>query len=147
MRVTYRVLACAIVVLVALQAAWIALSAFGVINAVESGTVIDQSYEPNIGATLHGIGGVYVVPLVALALLVVSFFAHITGGVRWALFVVLAVALQITLAFVAFGIPGVGVLHGVNAFVILGLAAIAAARVSRTTVQVSSPEPVDRAAA
>lgn len=146
MKSTYRVLAYAIAVLVALQAAWVALSAFGVINAVESGTVIDQNYEPNFGAMLHGMGGMYAIPLVTLALLVVSFFAHIKGGVKWALFILLAVALQITFGFVAFGLPAVGLLHGLNAFVILGLAVMAAVRVSRATAAATS-EPMDRMAA
>ncbi|MQA80086.1 MAG: hypothetical protein GEV10_16645 [Streptosporangiales bacterium] len=146
MKSMYRVLAYTIAVLVALQAAWVALSAFGVINAVDSGTVIDESYEPNAGAMLHGIGGMYVIPVVTLALLVVSFFAHIAGGVKWALFIVLAVALQIAFGFVAFGLPAIGLLHGVNAFVILGLAVTAAMRVSRTTASATS-EPMDRTAA
>ena len=48
------------------------------------------------------------------------------GGVKWALWLVLAVAVQITLGFAAFETPAVGLLHGVNAFVILTLAVVAA---------------------
>lgn len=140
MRSAYRVIAYAIAVFVALQAAWVALSAFGVIHAVDTGTVVDKDFEPNVGAMLHGIGGMYVIPLLALALLVVSFFAKVPRGVRWALFVLLAVVVQVVVAFVAFGVPALGVLHGLNAFVILGLAAAAGLR-SREK-KVAAPEPV-----
>jgi hypothetical protein len=72
----------------------------------------------------------------------VSFFAKVPGGVKWAGITFLLVALQITLAFVAFGTPVVGALHGINALVLLGVAAYAGHRVDTSApVQAEAPAP------
>ena len=128
MRATYRVLAGLVAIGVVLQAMFIALGWFTVIKDLDDGLVIDKNYDGNIGHSLHGQFGMMVIPIIALLLLVVSFFAHVPGGVRWALYVVGLVALQITLAFVSFGAPVVGLLHGLNAFALLAVAAIASRR-------------------
>lgn len=123
MRATYRVLSGLIALAVVFQAAVVAFGTFGVINEVEGGAVVTSDSDlPNAGPMLHGIGGMMVIPLLVLALLIVSFFAKVRGGVKWAALLLLAVALQITLGFAAFEAPVVGLLHGANAFVILGLA-------------------------
>jgi heme A synthase len=138
MRTTYRVLAWLIVLGVVFQAAAIALGVFGLINDVEDGLIVDRDYEPHLGFVLHHIGGNYLIPLFALLLLVVSFFARIPGGVKWALGVFGLVVLQYALALVAFilAIPFVGWLHGINAFVLAGVADAAARRVKRVTEEV-----------
>ncbi|MBB5785869.1 hypothetical protein [Jiangella mangrovi] len=136
MRATYRVVSGLIALAVVFQAAAVAFGTFGVINEVEGGAVVTSDSDlPNAGPMLHGIGGTMVIPLLVLVLLIVSFFAKVRGGVKWALLLLLAVAVQITLGFAAFEAPAVGLLHGVNAFVILGLALTAAraARVTTTT--------------
>lgn len=144
MRMTYRVIAYLIVAGVAVQAASLALATFGVIHDSEAGQVIDQNYVPNVGATIHGLDGMYVIPALAIALLIVSFFAKVSRGTMWALLVILAVAVQIFLAFMAFAVEAVGALHGLNAIIVLGLAAIAATRPKRRvampqeTVQVTT---------
>jgi hypothetical protein len=66
------------------------------------------------------------IPVLCLALLVLAFFANIPGGVRWAAIVVGLVAVQIGLALVSFGVPWIGVLHGLNAFALAGAAGRAA---------------------
>jgi hypothetical protein len=129
MRATYRVLAGLVAVGVVLQAMFIALGWFTAIKDMDDGLVIDKNYDGNIGHTLHGQFGTLVIPILALLLLIVSFFAHVPGGIRWALYVFGLVVLQIALAFLSFGVtPVLGLLHGLNAFALLGVAAIASRR-------------------
>ena len=117
MKATYRVLAYLIPVIVALQASFIALGVFGLGKYVEDGNDFTKSVLENGGSTgdvgfaMHSFGAM-AAALVALLLLIVSFFAKIEGGVRAALFVFLDVVLQWVLAFVSFGVWAVGVLHG-----------------------------------
>lgn len=134
MRNAYRVLALLIPVLVTVQAALIAFGQFG----IESWVSDDHSYTKQaqeggdatgaVGITLHGIIGNDVIPLVALVLLVVAFFAHVPGGRKWAAFVLLDVVVQIVLAVLAYNVAAVGLLHGVNALLLFGLAMMAAQR-------------------
>jgi hypothetical protein len=122
MRATYKFLAYAIPVLVAVQAAAIAFAFFGLGAWIEDGHQLDKatmdaqpSFVGALGFMVHSIDGQLLIPLVALALLVVSFFAKVPGGSKWAAFVLLDVVLQIALAFIAFGLPVMGMLHGLNA--------------------------------
>jgi hypothetical protein len=131
MRSAYRVLAGLISLGVVVQAMAIALGWFTAIKDLDDGLVIDKNYEGNIGHSLHGTIGMMVIPILAILLLIVSFFAHVPGGVKWAAIVFGLVALQIALAFVAFGAaPAVGALHGANALVLLGVSGMAARRAS-----------------
>lgn len=132
MRGAYRVIAHLIMVGVLLQAAFVAGGWFGTINEIDGGTVVNEDYEGNLGHALHGIVGMMVMPLLGLALLIVSFFAKLPGGVKWAGFTFLAIVVQVVLAFVAFGVPVVGALHGLNAFVVLGCAFYAGRVVAST---------------
>ncbi|PZF79192.1 hypothetical protein [Jiangella anatolica] len=123
MRATYRVLSGLIALAVVFQAAVVAFGGFGFIRELDDGAVITaDSDAPNPGPMLHAIGGTMVIPLLALVLLVVSFFAKVRGGVKWAALLLLAVAVQITLGFAGFQLPALGLLHAANAFVILTLA-------------------------
>lgn len=126
MRSAYRALAWLVVIGVFLQAASIAYAWFAVLNEVGNGTVMDQNSAGNAGHMLHGVVGMTAIPLVALLLLIVSFFAKIPGGVKWAAIVFGVAVLQVLLAFVSFGAPLVGALHGMNALVLAGVAARAA---------------------
>jgi hypothetical protein len=128
MRAAYRILAGLVAIGVVLQAMFIALGWFLAIKDMDGGLVIDKNYEGNIGHTLHGQVGTLIIPVIALLLLIVSFFAKVDGGVKWALYVVGLVVLQIALAFVSFGAPVLGLLHGLNAFALLGVAGMAARR-------------------
>ena len=126
MRTTYRVLAMLIALGVVVQAALIAVAWFLVLNSLDDGTVLDKNSERNWGHELHGMFGMMVIPLIAVVLLVVSFFARVPGGVKWAAITFGVALLQIVFAFVAYGgAPVVGVLHGINAFVLAGVASIA----------------------
>jgi hypothetical protein len=103
-------------------------------NDVDAGLVIDDSYEWNAGMMIHGSIGMLVMPLVALLLLITSFFAKVRSGITWALILLGTVVLQIVLALVGFGIPAVGALHGINAIVILALAVVAGRSARSATV-------------
>jgi hypothetical protein len=128
MKSIYRTLAALIAVGVLVQVMAIALGWFTAIKDMDDGLVIDKNYDGNFGHQLHGIVGMNVIPLLAILLLIVSFFAKVAGGVKWALIVVGVVVLQIALAFVSFGVPVIGALHGANALVLLAVAGIAAKR-------------------
>ena len=79
MRSVYRVLAGLVAVGVVLQAMFIALGWFTAIEDVDDGLVIDKNYDGNAGHMLHGQFGMMIIPLVALLLLIVSFFAQGPG--------------------------------------------------------------------
>jgi hypothetical protein len=145
MKATYRVLAHLIALMVVIQAAGIALGVFGLIHDVDDGKIVDKDYEGNIGFTIHFFGGQLIIPVLAIALLIVSFFAKVPGGVKWALIVFGVVVLQIALAFVSFGVWAVGGLHAINAFVLLGVAEITARRVNGA--EAAKPEAPTGAAA
>ncbi|GAB3816872.1 hypothetical protein [Kribbella italica] len=133
MKSVYRYLALLIGLGVVVQVMAIALGWFTALKDVDGGLVIDKNYEGNFGHQLHGIVGMMVIPLLALLLLIVSFFAHVAGGVKWALIVVGLVVLQIALAFASFAAPAIGALHGINALALLAVAGIAGRRaVART---------------
>jgi hypothetical protein len=131
MKATYRVLAALVAVLVLVQAAAIAFGTFGILNFVEDGSDYTKSVAEDrtatgaLGQNIHSFGAM-AVALVAIVLLLVSFFAKIEGGVKWAGIVFLVVLLQWVLAIVAFSAPVVGALHGLNAFVMFGVAMSAA---------------------
>ncbi|TDW17436.1 hypothetical protein [Kribbella kalugense] len=132
MRAAYRILAGLVAIGVVLQAMFIALAWFLAIKDMDDGLVIDKNYDGNIGHTLHGQVGVLAIPIIALLLLIVSFFAKVDGGIKWALYVFGLVVLQIVLAFASFAAPVVGLLHGLNAFALLSVASMAARRVARS---------------
>jgi Family of unknown function (DUF6220) len=140
MRSTYRVLAGLIALCVVLQASFIAGGWFGAIKDMDDGAVFDKNSEGNIGHGLHAIFGMNVIPLLAIALLIVSFFAKVPGGVKWAAIVFGVVALQFMLAFIAFSVPVIGALHGANAIVLLGVAGYASRRGGRAAPAPASTE-------
>jgi hypothetical protein len=144
MRATYRVLALLIAAGVVVQAAFIAVAWFQVIHELDSGSVFDKNYEGNWGHMGHTVVGSGVIPLLAIVLLILSFFARIPGGVKWAAITFGVVALQFLFAALSFGAPVVGLLHGINAFVLAGVASIAArkARPVETAAPVDTDTPV-----
>ncbi|WP_411733466.1 hypothetical protein [Paeniglutamicibacter sp.] len=144
MRTAYKVVAHIIAAAVVVQAALIAWSMFGLIPYLEAGTV---PAEPPWTAMMHGTIGMMVIPLLVLALVVIALLAH--AGLKWALWLLLAVAVQITLAFVAFMVDGaswVGALHGANAFGIIALAEVGARAIAHAPVHVPHSRKVMRPA-
>jgi hypothetical protein len=147
MRATYRILALLIAAGVVVQAAFIAVAWFQVIHELDSGSVFDKNYEGNWGHMGHTVVGSGVIPILAILLLILSFFARIPGGVKWAAITFGVVALQVLFAFLSFGAPVVGLLHGINAFALAGVASIAArkARLAETATPVGADTPVTTA--
>jgi len=140
MRMVYKVLAFVIAGLVVVQAAAVAFAVFGLFAYIEGGGTIDAANsgpESNIefpgvvGFMIHGMFGTMVIPLVALLLLVSSFFAKTPGAVKWAVIVFVTTAVQIALGIFAHGIPQLGILHGAVALVLFGAAIMAGMRVGK----------------
>ena len=139
MRATYRVLGYLIALQVVIQAAAIAYATFGESKFVEGGGTVDKAlwdsdeipFDEFVGYIVHGINGTNVIPLLAILMLIVSFFAKVEKGVVMALLVVVVVALQVLLGVYAHELPLLGLLHGINAFILAGVASAAAARASK----------------
>lgn len=128
MRSVYRALAGLIAIGVLVQAAAIGLAWFTVLKDVDGGLVYDKNSDFNAGHMIHTIVGSGIIPLLTILLLIISFFAKVEGGVKWALYVFGLVVLQFGLAVASFGAPVVGALHGLNAFALLAVASMAARR-------------------
>jgi hypothetical protein len=146
MRAAYRILGLTIAGLVVVQAAAIAFAMFGVLHFVDDGDLLNKSlvddrsgFSGAVGMNIHSIGAM-VISLFAIILLILSLFAKIPGGVKWAGYVFLAVLLQWVLAIAAFGVPAVGALHAINAFAIAGLGARAAKQASVEAAAAPSTE-------
>lgn len=139
MKATYRVLALLIPVLVVLQASFIALGLFGLAHWVDAGNTLTKSAIENDPGSVGGgtaLGfhyfGAMAALLVALLLLIVSFFAKLTGGVKWAGLIFGDVVLQWALGLFSFSAPTLGFFHAVNAFVLFGLGIMAVRAATRT---------------
>jgi hypothetical protein len=131
MRSTYRVLAGLVALGVVAQASFIAGAWFGVIKDIDDGAILDENYEGNLGHVLHGIFGQGVIPLLALLLLIVAFFAKVPRGVMWAGIVLASIVVQVFAGILAHDAPYIGMIHGLNAFVLFSSAGYAA-RLART---------------
>ncbi len=78
----------------------------------------DISFTGAGGFALHAINGMMVIPLVALALLVVAFFAKVPRGVPVAAVLLGLVVVQVLLGLGGHAVPFVGALHGLTALVV-----------------------------
>ncbi|MDQ3615337.1 MAG: hypothetical protein M3393_01650 [Actinomycetota bacterium] len=138
MKSAYRVLALLVALGVVVQAGSIALAYFGLSKWIQDGGTLDKAgleggsveFTGVIGFPIHFLNA-YLIVLLALILLIISFFAKVSGGAKWAAFILLAVVVQILLGMLARSTPVLGALHGVNALIIFGLAVTAAMRVRR----------------
>jgi len=140
MRSAYKFLAWLIALEVAIQAAVMVYGVAGLdVWIAEDGGVLDKAafesgeslFPEMIGLMIHGMNGMMIIPLLALVFFVVSFFAKVDGGVKWAGMVLLAVVLQVALGLFGHSVPLLGGLHGINALVLFSLAAMAGVRVNR----------------
>lgn len=141
MRQVYRVLAMLVAVGVVVQAAAIAFALFEIEHQTDDGQVYSKDSH-NGGVALHSVLGDMVIPLIALLLLIVSFFAGIPGGVKWAAITFGVLVLQVVLGFAGHGLPAIGVLHGINAFALAAVASIAMRK-----ARLAGPAPVAAASA
>ncbi len=137
MRKAYQVICHLIALCVVLQAAWIAAALFTVDKRIEDGHSITKGYD-NWAQVMHSVFAIIVVVL-GLVLLILSYFAKLPGGAKWAGFTFLAIVVQWVLAIVSFAAPVLGVLHGANAFAILALAEFTARRTEGPAPVEASP--------
>lgn len=159
MRKTYQVLANAIAVLVVVQAGAIAWAFFGLSNEIDqNGLVVNKAclesesgcgggFLAEWGFAIHMFfNGTVLIPLITLILLFVSFFAKVRGGVALALTLVGLVVLQVVLLpLLSREVDATfGALHGINALVLMGVAAMAGRRA--VAPQVTAEAPPARAA-
>ncbi len=140
----YRAIALVIAALVGVQAASHAWSSAGLGLFIERGGVIDKAFLESAGSggtlpfpellgfMIHGMNGMFVIPSVALLLLIVSLFARFRGAVIWSAVILALVALQVTLGLAGHGMSTLALLHGFNALLLFG-ATLFAARAARTT--------------
>jgi hypothetical protein len=154
MRSAYRVLAYLLAVEVVIQAAAIAFAVFGLTKWIGEGGVLDKAAleDPSTtftgvtGFMVHGINGQIVMPLIALILLVVSFFAKVPKGVQWAGICLGTVVVQVLLGMFGHGVPALGGLHGILAVALFAAAVIAARRASTGSASAPTSAQADRPA-
>jgi hypothetical protein len=96
MRTAYKVLAYLVAAEVAVQAMFAVWAVAGLSNWVDGGGVFDKAviegaaeggampFSEILGIILHGINGTVVIPVIALALLIVSFVTKVHGAIRLA---------------------------------------------------------------
>lgn len=76
------------------------------------------------GFMIHGMNGTMIIPLLVLLTLVLSFFAKAPGASKRAGIIVGLVVLQVFLGIISHEIPGLIMLHVLNAFAIFTVAAM-----------------------
>jgi hypothetical protein len=138
MRKAYRILADIIAVGVVVQAMAMVWAIAGLFHWIDSGggtldsSILDSweddppDFQGSFGFAIHGIVGGMVIPAVALVFLIIAFFAKVPGGVKWAAIVLVSVVVQVMVAYAGYDAPVVGLIHGLNAFVLFSTAIFAA---------------------
>jgi len=137
MKQAYRILYYVLSLEVLIQAAMIAWWGFGVTTyaddhgSISHGKLEDGGFGGSAGLSIHAVNGFMIIPVIALALLVVAFLAKVPGGVRLAAITFGLVVVQAyVLPALSEEAPAVGMLHGAVALAILGIS-IAAPRMAR----------------
>jgi heme A synthase len=149
MRKVYSGIAWLIAGLVVVQAAAIALGFGGMMHFVDGGGVVDKgltesrtlgNFTGEIGFPIHGIVGGILIPVAAIALLVVSWFTKLRGASWWAAGLFVLIALQGMVGYSIKDLPFLGVLHGANALAVFAVAVVCARRTRPAAVsRVSEP--------
>ncbi len=130
----YRFFAYFIAVEVIVQASAIVFAVFGESKFIDDGGTVNKAlvdakdtsvFTGAVGYPIHAINGTMVIPLLALILLIISFFAKVPGGAKAAGLVLLMVIIQIALGIVSHEVPALGPLHAINAFGIFVMAVMA----------------------
>jgi hypothetical protein len=150
MRTAYKVLAYLVAAEVAVQAMVMVWAIAGLGKWVDGGGVFDKAviegsietgamaFPEVFGILVHGINGTFVVPGIALLLLIVSFFTKVRGAIKWAVIVFVLVVVQGQIGFLGHEFPLAGALHGLNALALFGVALYAGRRLRAT-----APAPVE----
>ncbi|MFE5672666.1 hypothetical protein ACFQ58_13785 [Agromyces sp. NPDC056523] len=148
MRRLYSGLAWTVAGAVVIQAAAIAFAFGGMLNLIAEGGVVDkallESFQAagvgEVGFLIHGVVGGVLIPLIAVALLIVSFLGRTRGATLWAAIVLGLVVLQVTLGFSITDMPYLGLIHGANALGVVATASYAALRMRRRSEQAAREE-------
>ncbi len=152
MQKTYMVVARLIAILIVVQAMAIVFVVSGLFHWIDGGATLDKSvvdgwdsnpptFQGSLGGFIHFfLVGVVLIPLSGLILLIVSFFAKIPRGVVLAAAVFVSIIVQYVAAVISSSTPWVGLIHGLNAFILLGLA-LAAAKAAKTQIDAREPAP------
>jgi heme A synthase len=147
MRMAYRVLAFAIAAMVAIQAGAIGYAVFAQFNWIEEGGTFDKAAfdtgAPGTGAFMFHALFAGALLLTSLVMLIISFFAKIPHGVRWAVFVLTATIVQIALGVLSHLLAAIGALHGAAALVLFGVAVMAAMRARKPAPAVEEAVPAE----
>jgi hypothetical protein len=134
MRTAYKVLAYLVAAEVAVQAMVMVWAVAGLGVWVEGGGVLDKSviegsqgggsmpFPEVFGFVVHGINGTFIVPGIALALVITSFFTKARGAIKWAVIVLVLVIAQGQIGFLGHEFALAGALHGLNALALFGVA-------------------------
>ena len=154
MRIAYRVLALVVAAEVAIQAVVMVWAVAGLGKWIASGGVADAAmmesggtpFPEVAGFIVHGVNGMFVVPGIALVMVIVSFFTRVRGAIKWALIVFGLVVVQGQLGFLGHEIPAVGGLHGLNALVLFTAALYAGLRIGKAA-RTDAPAQVERVSA
>ncbi|HET6259014.1 hypothetical protein [Pseudonocardia sp.] len=152
MKTVYRVLAYLVALAVVIQAATIAFAVFGLLKWIDDGGVLDRaatrsgpdSFTGASGFVAHGTNGQMIVPILAVLLLVVSFFAKVQSGVVWAGAVLLTVVVEVVLGTFAHALPELGILHGILAIALFAIAVIAARQAEAAAPREAEPAGTGR---
>jgi hypothetical protein len=154
MRTAYKVLTYLVAVEVAVQAMLMVWGIAGLGKWVDGGGVFDKAvvesdgtppFPEVVGIIVHGINGLFVIPGLALSLVIVSFFIKVRGAIKWAVIVFALVVAQGQLGELGHDLPLAGALHGLNALALFGTAIYAGRRL-RAAAAVSVEQPETRAA-
>ena len=153
MRTAYKVLAYIVAAEVAIQAMVMVWAIAGLIKWVDAGGVFDKSlmesegtpFTEVFGVIIHAINGTFVVPAIALLLLITSFFTKMRGSIKWAAIVLVLVA-QGQIGYLGHELPFAGALHGLNALALFG-AALYTGRRMRTAARSGDTAVEERVAA
>ena len=154
MRTAYKVLAYIVAAEVAIQAMVMVLAIAGLVKWVDAGGVFDKSmmesgatpFTEVFGVIVHAINGTFVIPAIALLLLIVSFFTKVRGAIKWAVIVLVLVVVQGQIGYLGHEFPFAGALHGLNALALFG-AALYTGRRMRTAARSGDAAVEERVAA
>jgi hypothetical protein len=148
MRSAYKYLAYAIDALILVQAAAIAWAVFGLGKYVEDGHTLTKtkmdadtfSFTEERGFMIHGINGQLLIPLIGLILLIISFFAKVPEGPKYAAMLFGGIVLQVVLGMTADAVPALGFIHGFWALLLFWLAYRTAQQAELAPAGTTAPE-------
>ena len=148
MRSAYKYLAFAIDALILLQAAAIAWAVFGLASYVEDGNSITKAkfegdkilFTEENGFIIHGINGQMLIPLIGLILLIISFFAKVPEGSKYAGMLFGGIVVQVALGMSAHALPALGFIHGFWALLLFWLAYRTAKQADVLGTDTTAPE-------